>query len=155
MGEQAQTPSLQSPEQQFAALVQSDEVPLQSAQMPEAQTPLQHSEPVWQLSAAALQSHVPALHTPLQHEDPEHFAPCNPQLSAASTPASRCGNVIGAEPSVEASGLVPEDDFDEEPQPARAATRVIRENRSAAVRGLIGCLVSASQSGGARFRAGA
>jgi len=149
MGEQTQTPALQSPEQQLALLVQSDDVPLQSAQMPAAQTPLQHSEPVWQLSAAALQSHVPPLHTPLQQDDSEHFAPSRPQPPPASTAASGCGKMIRVEPSIDASGPLLAGALVEELQAATAAIRARRTTRRAELRRRMGSLDFANRAAGA------
>src|SRR6478609_5372600 len=61
----SQMPSVQMPEQQFAWLEHS--WPLQLAQVPWAQTPLQHCVPFWQLPPESVQAQLPELHTPLQH----------------------------------------------------------------------------------------
>jgi hypothetical protein len=82
----AQMPSLQMPEQQFASAEHSWPVPLQAAQVPELQTPLQHWLPVWQLPPGSVQAQALELHIPLQQGLVPHSSPFSEQVASLPEP---------------------------------------------------------------------
>jgi len=91
--------------------------PLQAAQIPEAQTPLQQSEPCWQLPAAFVQAHVPATQAPLQHGRLAQLCPPTAHAPEPSEPPPSPPDPL-LDPLLDPDDP-PELDPDEPPQPGR------------------------------------